>query len=116
MSHLFPWMGPEATMISWGYAWWLVGVFCIVNAFRRDDRWGYGMAIGVKISWVLALVFAWYHGLVGGAGSVVLWLFVLGMALALAFRGEPVGELDQLTRQVAEHLPHREDHDDDSEF
>lgn len=95
ISHLFPFLTPDQTLATWGWIWWLAGAFCIVNAFKIDDRWGYGMAIGIKLSWLCANVYAWSQGVIGGGSSTATWLFVLILCMLLAFRAEPITEIER---------------------
>lgn len=94
ISHLFPFLTPDSTLTTWGWMWWLAGAFCIVNAFRIDDRWGYGMAIGIKISWLGANAYVWSQGVAGGGSATATWLFVLALCSLLAFRAEPITEVE----------------------
>jgi hypothetical protein len=40
-----------APFVVWGVAWVTVGAVCVVQAFARFDRVGYGAAIGIKVVW-----------------------------------------------------------------
>ena len=102
IGELFPWIGPSATVLTWGYLWWAAGIMCLVNAFRLDDWWGYGAAIGVKVSWLCANLWAWNKGLVGGGSTVTLWVFVLIVAVGLALRPETVHGLEKMVDRIEE--------------
>jgi hypothetical protein len=88
IGQLFPWLDSERTLLTWGYLWWAVGIICLVNAFRKDDQWGYGSAIGIKVTWIGANSWAWAHGLIGGGANVAIWVFILAVAIGCALRPE----------------------------
>jgi hypothetical protein len=105
LGDLFPWWPSHITIMGWGYLWWVVGAMCIANAFRRDDRWGYGAAIGIKVSWIVANVWAWSQGLIGGGATVATWGFVLYVTMILAIRPEADPQLDQWLDQHTGEIP-----------
>lgn len=109
IGQLFPMLPDHTTLLVWGYLWWLAGVFCVVNAFRRNDRWGYGAAIGIKVSWISANLIAWSHGLVGGGSTAAYWSFVLAMTVLSAIRAESVPEIDQYIDQHTGDIPRVEE-------
>lgn len=114
IGELFPWLSHEATLLTWGYLWWITGVICVIHAFRRDDMWGYGSAMGIKMSWIGANAWAWYHGLVGGAGTVSTWVFMLILVTGLALRPESV-RTDVLIDENTGSIPRIPREDDDGE-
>lgn len=96
IGQLFPVFDPETTLNLWGYLWWLAGILCIIAAFMTDDWLGYGAAIAIKVSWILANLWAWGQGLVGGGSVVATWVFILAVATGLALREETVRGLEEL--------------------
>lgn len=104
LAELVPLDGPRTSMVVWGMAWWITGAFCVFNAFRTNDRWGYGMAMGVKISWIGGNAWAWTQGLVGGGSIVATWTFTFALVCLLAYWPEPVVDLERL---ALDHEPDR---------
>lgn len=100
LAQVFPLDNMRTSMIAWGYLWVLAGLVLIVNAFRRDDRWGYATAIGIKLSWVGGNIYAWVHGLVGGGSTVGLWCVITGMIVIESLRPEPSPEVEAFLRDM----------------
>ena len=48
-----------ASLYAWGVMWWLVGIICLVSAFRRKDAIGFVAAILIQVAWVVGLMSAW---------------------------------------------------------
>jgi hypothetical protein len=117
LAEVFPLGSDRAAIVTWGLLWWLAGAFCLVNAFRHEDRWGYGAAIGIKISWLLGNAYAWSQGLIGGGSTLATWSLVLYFAVVSALRAEPTPELDDLIHELESHtgeVPRvRDDGEDD---
>jgi hypothetical protein len=111
IGQLFSFIDGPKTILTWGYLWWLTGVICIIHAFRRDDMWGYGAAMGIKVSWIGANWFAWKHGLVGGGGTVAIWTFILIVVTGLAWRPETV-RTDALVDSQTGEIPRIQREDD----
>jgi hypothetical protein len=76
LTELVPFAADGAAAWVWMMAWWVVGAFCLVNAFRREDRWGYGMAVGIKIIYVGALTVAASEGMPNGTTRALVWMFI----------------------------------------
>jgi hypothetical protein len=100
LSQIFPVDSPAASMTIWGMLWWFTAVVCAINAFRASDRWGYGAAIGIKVSWLIGNAWAWANGLDGGGGVIALWVFVLAIVIRIARVPEPVPALDRWADRV----------------
>ena len=100
LAQVFPLPSVEASMTVWGMLWWFVAVTAAVSAFLPNDRWGYGAAIGIKISWLFGNGYAWSNGLDGGGGSVAVWTFVLAVTMLIATWPESVPEVDRWADEI----------------
>jgi hypothetical protein len=90
------------SMWTWAFMWWLTGAFCLVNAFRREDRWGYGMAIALKVGYVTAILYGNQHGMPNGTTRAIVWIFITGWVVAAARRAEPHRDIREVARELEE--------------
>jgi nitrate reductase NapE component len=59
---------------AWGLAWALVGLSCLVFAFRRKDRIGYAAAMSLKAFWAVLFLIGWlFAGVERGYLSTAIW-------------------------------------------
>jgi hypothetical protein len=100
LSQIFPLDSTEASMTVWGMLWWFVAVIAGVSAFKKNDRWGFGAAIGIKVSWLFGNVYAWANGLDGGGGLVAVWVFVLAATILFSCISEASPAMDKLADDV----------------
>ena len=67
----------------WALVWGIVGVICLVGAFRRRDEWAYTAAIAVKVLWGSLFAGGWlFADLERGYVSAAVW-FALALLVAL---------------------------------
>jgi hypothetical protein len=74
----------------WALLWGLVGVVCLVSAFRRADQAGFAAAISIKMLW--GLLFAGgqvFAGLDRGYVSAAVWLALALLVALIAGWPEP---------------------------
>lgn len=84
LAQLLPFLPPTEAVVAWGLAWWVTGVFCVVNAFRLSDRWGFGMAMGIKVTWSAANLVAWIEGVPNSAAATTVWVLAAWMVFVIA--------------------------------
>jgi hypothetical protein len=84
----------------WLTAWWGTGLFCLVNAFRRNDHWGYGMAVALKILYVGAIVLAGERGMPNATTRLIVWTWIAVMVFVEARRGEPGRDIGAVARDL----------------
>jgi hypothetical protein len=76
---------------AWGAIWIVAGVVLVLNAFMRQDRVGYGVAIAVKLGWSFLSVVSWITGDVhNGWVSAVIWGVFGWVTISESLRGEPL--------------------------
>jgi hypothetical protein len=105
----------EVSLWIWASIWWLAGAVCLFNAFRRQDRWGFGFAFGLKVIWVVGNALAGLNGMPGAYTRCVVWAFIASVVLMIANWSEPryslhealteleqTGELPALQREEAD--------------
>jgi hypothetical protein len=73
-----------------GWLWIAVGIVCAISAFAREDSYGFGTAIGIKVVWALGFAGAWVlhdvpRAWLGGAT----WLVMAALVLIIAGWPEP---------------------------
>jgi hypothetical protein len=101
---------------TWAFAWWLVAAFCIVNAFKTErDHWGFGMAVAIKVAYVVTLVYATQHGMPDGWRRVVIWSFVASSVWVMSRWPEPARPLAVLIQEIEETTEIKRIHDDEPE-
>lgn len=86
----------------WLVLWWTTGLFCLVNAFRRADRWGYAAAVMLKVAYVAAVVNAGVHGMPNATTRGVVWGFIAAWVMVEARRAEPHRDIGELAREMEE--------------
>lgn len=58
----------------WAVVWLVVGATCTIQAFMRDDRFGYGLAIAIKAVWSVGMFGSWlFQDAVRGWVSGIVW-------------------------------------------
>jgi hypothetical protein len=76
---------------AWGAIWIAAGVALLVNAFMRQDRIGYGIAVSIKLAWAFLSAVSWLTGDVhNGWVSMVIWGTFGWVTISESLRGEPV--------------------------
>lgn len=87
---MFVWLAQIAPLYVWASAWGAVGLVCLWQAFRRQDRIGYAAAIGLKIFWGIVCLGAWLFGHVDrGYVSAAIWLGLAYVVSVIAGWAEP---------------------------
>jgi hypothetical protein len=103
----------DAARWLWALAWWITGMFCLVNAFRRNDRWGFGMAAALKVVYVGAIVIAGGHGMPNATIRGVVWGFFLCLVLLESRRPEPGRDIAVIAEELdTGEVPRAEGHGD----
>jgi hypothetical protein len=91
-SGTFVFLATVVPLWTWALLWGVVGVVCLVCAFRRRDQVGFSAAIGLKVLWGLVCMGAWWWGGVERAYvTAVVWLAFAGLVGILAGWPEPNG-------------------------
>jgi hypothetical protein len=87
------WVGSLIPLELWA-AWWLAtGVLCVVFAFRRHDRIGFGFEAALKGVTGMVMAAGWALGIVPrGWVSAAIWLVMAGWVTLVANWPEPVPE------------------------
>lgn len=96
IAHAVPIDGVHTTMVIWAIAWWVTCAFCAVNAFRTEDRWGYGAVTSLMFAWAVTNLLAACDGMPNGWSRAVVWGWVASMVFAISFWPEPRLTLSQL--------------------
>jgi hypothetical protein len=95
------WVESAAPLWVWGLLWATGGALCIIYAFRRQDRIGYGAAVLLKVLWGTLYLLGWiFGGLDRGYLSAVIWLglAVLTATVSTWPEGPPFSVRDRRTR------------------
>lgn len=95
-----PFSDPRVSQWAWALAWWITGLFCLVNAFRRDDRWGYGMAVALKVAYVLAILYGGTLGMPNASTRSIVWTFIAAWVFIEARRAEPRRDIGEVARDM----------------
>lgn len=90
----------EASVWVWAFGWWMVAAFCIVNAFKHDDHWGFGMAISIKVAYVVAALFAVQAGLPNASRLIVIWSVIAAIVWRIARWPEPSRPIEELAAEI----------------
>jgi hypothetical protein len=81
-----------APLWVWSVMWAIVGVLCLIHAFRRDDRIGWTGAIFLKVIWAATCLIAW---IAGGADrgyvSAAIWAAAAGFVWVISGWSEAEG-------------------------
>jgi hypothetical protein len=78
----FTWLSHIAPSWAWAISWAVVGVLCLIYAFRRRDQVGYAAATCLKIFWGLVCLGGWLFG--GVSRGYVSAAIFLGLAYLMA--------------------------------
>lgn len=71
----YAWMNEVVPLLVWASAWGLVGLVCLLYAFKAYDTPAFMAAVGLKVAWGLLSLFGWIAGVVDrGYVSAVVWL------------------------------------------
>jgi hypothetical protein len=100
--NLVPFLEDGAAAWAWALAWWITGAFCLVNAFRREDRWGYGMAVGLKIIYVGACLVAASEGMPNGTTRAIVWIFIASAVFLISTWPEAHRDIRTVAREMEE--------------
>lgn len=83
-------MAEVAPLAFWGWVWVAVGFVCLAAALARDDRFGFGVAIGIKVVWSGCFVASWLAYDVPRAWvGAALWGVVAALVYLIAGWPEP---------------------------
>jgi hypothetical protein len=85
----------------WAAGWWMTAAFCLVSAFRTNDRLGYGMAFSLKIAWISANALAGFDGMPGAFTRCVVWSFIASSVLVIAKWPEPRHSLPEVIAEIS---------------
>lgn len=86
----FAWLTEVAPLWAWAGLWAAVGVNCLWHAVRRCDRWGYAVAIFLKVLWGMVCAGGWLlSGVERGYVSAAIWLGLAYLVAVLAGWPEP---------------------------
>lgn len=85
MAEIIPLDSSSASQAVWAVLWWITAGFCLVNAFRREDRWGFGAAVALKVLWSATYVFSAieYSQSTGYVGAAI-WVWIATLVLAVS--------------------------------
>jgi len=84
----------------WACAWWVTGLICLVNAFRREDFWGYAAALALKVAYLTAVGYGALHGMPNATTRLIVWGFIAGLVVAEARRPEPTRDIFTVSREL----------------
>lgn len=71
----YAWMDGIMPLPLWAAYWGLVGLICLVYAFRTHDTAAFMAAVALKVAWGLLSMFGWLAGAVErGWINTVIWL------------------------------------------
>jgi hypothetical protein len=74
-----------APLSVWGTLWLVVGIICLIFAFRQNDAFGYGAAMTIKMVWGLTFLLGWiFAGVERGYISAAIWLVFAGVLALIA--------------------------------
>jgi hypothetical protein len=81
----YAWMNEVMPLPVWAAGWGLVGLICLVYAFRTYDTVAFICAVGLKVCWGLLSLFGWVDGVVDrGYISAVIWLAFAAFVFLIA--------------------------------
>lgn len=70
---------------AWGYMWLLAALVLAINAFRRDDRLGFAVAMGVKVVWASGFFISYIiFGIPRAVIGACLWTFFAAWLFLIA--------------------------------
>src|SRR5215213_10409504 len=74
----------------WGLLWLVVGIICLIFAFREKDAIAYAAAMFLKVLWGLTFLLGWiFTGVERGYQSSAVWLTFAAICLLIATWPEP---------------------------
>lgn len=100
LAEIVPVHDHEVSLWIWALSWWMTGCFCLVNAFRRQDAWGYGMAFSLKVAFVAANWLAGSQGMPGSTTRVLVWSFIASAVLVIAKWPEPRYSFPEVAQEL----------------
>lgn len=100
LAEVIPGLDTGPSLWVWAIGWWVTGAFCLVNAFRKDDRLGYGVAFSLKVAWTAANAVAGFGGMPGSATRCLVWGFFASCVLVIAKWPEPRNSLPEIVREI----------------
>lgn len=75
LAPFYAWMNAVVPLSVWAAGWGLVGLACLLYAFRAYDTPAFMAAVSLKVGWGLLSFFGWIAGAVDrGYVSTVVWL------------------------------------------
>jgi hypothetical protein len=87
----FEWRDRIMPTQAWGAIWIGAGLILVLNAFLRQDRFGYGLAIAIKLGWAFLCGVSWLTGDVhNGWVAMVIWGVFGWVTISESLRGEPL--------------------------
>jgi hypothetical protein len=79
---------------AWAVLWAVVGLICLVAAFRSRDRWAFAAAMALKTLWGTTFLLGWlFVGLERGYVSAVVWLVFAAWIFIISTWPESPGDL-----------------------
>lgn len=84
------WFNSIAPLGLWSAGWLAVGAVCVIEAFRHDDRIGYGCAWILKCAWALITLYGWAAGQLP-VSSPGVWVFGAVVVWVISGWAEPIG-------------------------
>jgi hypothetical protein len=73
----------------WATLWAIVGVLCLRDAFRQNDKVGFAAAIAMKVMWGLVSVVGVFYGVPRAYVSATIWLCLAGWVAIISTWPEP---------------------------
>lgn len=81
----YAWMDHILPLSAWAACWGIVGLVCLVYAFRVYDTPGFMAAVSLKVGWGLLSLFGWQAGVIDrGYVSAAIWLAFAGFVFLIA--------------------------------
>lgn len=79
----------------WGYMWFAVAVALMICSLFRDDRIGFGIAMGVKVLWAIGFYVSLIHfGVTRAIVGAALWTLIPAWLFLVAGWPEATKERD----------------------
>jgi hypothetical protein len=81
----YAWMDQLLPLTAWAACWGLVGLVCLVYAFKTYDTPAFMAAVALKVGWGLLSFFGWLNGIVDrGYVSAAIWLAFAAFVFLIA--------------------------------
>lgn len=75
LTPFYAWMAEAMPLAAWAVCWGVVGLVCLVYAFRQHDTIAFMGAVALKVAWGMLALLGWLAGTVDrGWVSAVVWL------------------------------------------